>query len=146
MSEMRKYRKCCENFFPPFFFRMLRGCLCQCERLVSSNFPPCASGDVHKGIPQRCQRPRAMTVKPGDHFGSIQVFFFLFEFGLLLGSVYPSADLLGPWSLVVVRPVFILLLHSVTERAACPFQSRCDEVSLKFNTETTTCSPQLRNK
>lgn len=50
---------------------------------------------------------------------------------------------LGPCS--CVSSVYSTLC-CVTERAACPFQSCCDGVSLKFNTETTTCSPQLWNK
>lgn len=133
------------EFFPPFF-RMLRGCLCQCERLVSSNFPPSASGDVHKGIPQHCQRPLALTVKPDDHFGSIQVFFFI-RVWVAPGQCLSKRWYSRPLVFVVVCPVFILLCTLLcTERAACPFQSRCDEASLKFNTETTTCSPQLRNK
>lgn len=88
---------------------MLRGCLCRCERLVSSNFPLSASGNVYKGIPQHCQRPPALTVKTDDHFGCIQYLFFFFWVWVATGQCLSKRWYSRPLVLVVVCPVFILL-------------------------------------
>lgn len=107
-SEMRKYHQFFSTIFP--HFRILRGRLCRCERLFSSNFPFGASGDVYKGIPKHCQRPPALTVKPVDHFYRIQLF--SFWVWVATGQCLFNDWYSRPGVLVVVCLVFTLLLEA----------------------------------
>lgn len=60
-----------------------------------------------KEFPKHCQRPPALTVKPDDHFGCIQ--FFFFWVWVATGQCLSKRWYSRPLVLVVVCPVFILL-------------------------------------
>lgn len=102
----------------PRIFRISSERLCHWKRLLSSNFPLGASGNVEKGIPKHRQRPPALAVKPDDRVGRVQLFSsrVWFATGQCLSTRWCSR----PWALVVMCRVFTF--WSSAEQSVCPFQ------------------------